>query len=367
MYNELKLPVRYRHIRGRDVGDDVLLSDFREAVYGRRFKAWGYIICTTWLFAFNIDTSIEKKTAGSDDDTDKNNNKKQIEETVKKCPFSPNEKDSKYVDNGDFTSGGIQKNGGWFYTKAFILQHHAEFDPGFGNAINDFLHGQSIIDLGAGIGQLGVYLQNIQSDIKWYGFDGGNNIESFVGRHVPLITNKNNYIVPHMCFMDLSKKINFSKNDLVKDWAISVEVGEHIPKKYESIFFDNLSRASKKGVILTWALKGQGGAGHVNEQNNDYVIDKMEAKGFVYDKTLSMYFRSTATTLDWLYDTIMVFWKTDYYNGEKKKDDEKSTKNWKESSIHLTVGVEVMNDAHLSTTWEALFGAGEFFSPRSYY
>ena len=35
---------------------------------------------------------------------------------------------------------------------------------------------------------------------------------------------------------------------------------------------DNLVRLSTKGIVLTWAVKGQGGHEHINTQNNDYVI-----------------------------------------------------------------------------------------------
>ena len=39
----------------------------------------------------------------------------------------------------------------------------------------------------------------------------------------------------------------------------------------------------------------------------------MVKRGFVYDLELSLYFRSTTTTHNWLDNTIMVFWKKTYY------------------------------------------------------
>ena len=140
-----------------------------------------------------------------------------------------------------------------------------------------------------------------------------------------------------------------------------MEIGEHISKELESIFFDNLGDASRKGVILTWAVPGQGGFGHVNERSNEYVIKQMLDRNFVYDEEMSLYFRSTVTAHTWLRDTIMVFWKQKYYREGKIASDANDFRKWKESSIHLTVGVEVMNDKYLSTTWESFFGAGEFF------
>jgi hypothetical protein len=50
-------------------------------------------------------------------------------------------------------------------------------------------------------------------------------------------------------------------------------VAEHIPPEYESIFIENLISCNRKGIILSWAIPGQGGHGHFNEKPNDYVID----------------------------------------------------------------------------------------------
>ena len=40
------------------------------------------------------------------------------------------------------------------------------------------------------------------------------------------------------------------------DWVMSLEVAEHIPKEYESIYLDNIVRHAKEGVILSWAKPG---------------------------------------------------------------------------------------------------------------
>lgn len=89
---------------------------------------------------------------------------------------------------------------------------------------------------------------------------------------------------------------------------MSLEVGEHIPKEYEHILIDNICNAAEHGVILSWAIKGQGGAGHVNCQNNAYIIDVMRGKGFAYDTDASSTLRKNAT-LSWFKNTVMVFRK----------------------------------------------------------
>ncbi|CAG2233440.1 unnamed protein product [Mytilus edulis] len=71
------------------------------------------------------------------------------------------------------------------------------------------------------------------------------------------------------------------------DWIISLEVAEHIPKDFECVFLDNIFRHAKEGIILSWAIPGQGGLQHVNNQPLTYVINVMEKNGFVRDESLS--------------------------------------------------------------------------------
>jgi len=94
------------------------------------------------------------------------------------------------------------------------------------------------------------------------------------------------------------------------DMAYSLEVGEHIPKEFESNFLDNLGNAAKRGVFLSWAIPGQGGTGHVNEQPPEYIISEMEKRGFVYDTTTSMEIRKKAEGCKdfwWFERDVMVF------------------------------------------------------------
>lgn len=52
----------------------------------------------------------------------------------------------------------------------------------------------------------------------------------------------------------------------------SFEVGEHILAEFENNFIKNIADNARKGIIMSWALVGQGGYKHVNERNNDYII-----------------------------------------------------------------------------------------------
>ena len=67
------------------------------------------------------------------------------------------------------------------------------------------------------------------------------------------------------------------------DWVICLEVAEHFPDGYESIFVENLISNSPKGIILSWALPTEPCSGHVNAKANDYVIALMRSNAYDFD------------------------------------------------------------------------------------
>jgi hypothetical protein len=103
---------------------------------------------------------------------------------------------------------------------------------------------------------------------------------------------------------DVTKPIKIKGNHNV----ISFEVGEHIPKDYEQIFINNLCKHSKKYIILSWAVLGQGGDGHVNCQNNDYIINEMFNRNYTLNLEYTNSLREKIN-LFWFRDTLMVFEK----------------------------------------------------------
>jgi len=90
------------------------------------------------------------------------------------------------------------------------------------------------------------------------------------------------------------------------DWVISMEVAEHIPKAFESVFLDNVCRHAEEGVILSWAVPGQGGHSHINNQPIDYVIKQMKNRGFEIDQALSKEIKTKAS-FSWLKSNLNVF------------------------------------------------------------
>jgi hypothetical protein len=102
--------------------------------------------------------------------------------------------------------------------------------------------------------------------------------------------------------LDLSKPLNLSRHD----WVLSLEVGEHIPQAFEDTFLNNLDSGNTEGVILSWAVEGQGGTSHVNNRNNTYIRTKMHAKGYLTDEMTETNLRSSST-FSWFKNTIMVY------------------------------------------------------------
>ncbi len=90
------------------------------------------------------------------------------------------------------------------------------------------------------------------------------------------------------------------------DLVLSLEMGEHIPQEFESQLIQNMVRNTRKYLILSWALPGQPGDGHINCQPNEYIIEKITRYGFSENKIIKKYLREQAQ-LSWFKETIMVF------------------------------------------------------------
>ena len=94
------------------------------------------------------------------------------------------------------------------------------------------------------------------------------------------------------------------------DYLQCFEVAEHVPKKFEKDLINTIDRHINKGgvLVLSWAIVGQSGLGHVNCQNNDYVIILFNGLGYTYLEDLTTQFRKSSK-LPWFKNTLMVFKK----------------------------------------------------------
>lgn len=183
----------------------------------------------------------------------------------------------------------VHEHGYWYGEE--ILHEH-KFDPWLANALAQFFlseNAQTIVDFGCGLGHYVKYLQ--AHDLDCEGYDGNPDTPSLTGGACKVL--------------DLSQPVDLQRR---YDWVLSLETGEHIPKPFEKTFIETLHYHNVRGIILSWAVKGQGGFGHFNEQNNDYVKHLMSAYGYVNDVQAEQVLRNQAS-LWWFKNTIMVFRK----------------------------------------------------------
>jgi cyclopropane fatty-acyl-phospholipid synthase-like methyltransferase len=109
----------------------------------------------------------------------------------------------------------------------------------------------------------------------------------------------------HLSLQDLT--IDFQLPPV--DFLMCLEVCEHVPKEFEDKLLHTIDRHVNPGgtLVISWAVIGQGGFGHVNCQNNDYVISKFMSMNYSFDKTTSDYLRTQESCAGWFRNTILVF------------------------------------------------------------
>jgi 2-polyprenyl-3-methyl-5-hydroxy-6-metoxy-1,4-benzoquinol methylase len=178
------------------------------------------------------------------------------------------------------------------------IGNHGEFisdsvEHAFCSTLNNFLvkslKNKSVLDLGCGSG---TYLNNLKEVCPLVkGYDGN-----------PFTLELTNGLGE---VADLSQPQSFN----LYDWVISFETGEHIPFQFEDNFINNLCNHTKEGIILSWAIEGQPGEGHINCHNNDYIIEKMYNKNFLCDFIQSEYIRDK-TPVSWFKTNLLIFYRT---------------------------------------------------------
>lgn len=188
-----------------------------------------------------------------------------------------------------FKNPYIHDNGYWLGQDS-SLQHY--YDPSLASALGDFFQKEkasSIADFGCGTG-----------DYIWTLRKRGLTVEGYDGNPAtPKLTNGAAEVV------DLSQPVELKKRF---DWIMSIEVGQQIPKEFQNNFLENIHKHCTKGVILSWAVKGQGGYGHLNQQNNEVIKKLMADYGFTNDLETENALRKSGSA-SWLKQTLMVFRK----------------------------------------------------------
>lgn len=164
------------------------------------------------------------------------------------------------------------------------------YDKILGQALVDVFKAdvKTVIDIGCGNGE---YTRNfINNGFDCMGYDGS-----------PLTPK----LSKGLCeIKDFSIPQSLGGFDLV----LSLEVGEHIPVQYEQVFIDNVVNHARKYICISWAIEGQGGSGHVNCRNNDYVLAQFRDRGWKLISSWTDMLRRRCT-FSWFHNTIMIFKK----------------------------------------------------------
>lgn len=167
-------------------------------------------------------------------------------------------------------------------------------DPLFIKAFADFCKDReyaTVLDIGCGDGYYTKYL--LDQGIYCEGYDGNPFTEKITG--------------------GLCKVADFSQYQNLGyfDCVLSIEVGEHIPSIYEQVFLYNVIDHAKKCVVISWAVPGQDGNGHVNCKTNSEVKNWFYLHGFFNDLKAEIRLRNSVSpypqTAYWLSNTLMVF------------------------------------------------------------
>ncbi|KAL3893993.1 MAG: hypothetical protein SGPRY_013935 [Prymnesium sp.] len=198
-----------------------------------------------------------------------------------------------------------------------IPDTHVQADSIILSLLHSLLHPEvgptlSVSDFGCGVGQYGYGLRVKDPSIRYQGYDGAGDVEEYTNGYVR--------------FADFTIPLAFPRTD----WVLSLEVGEHIPRRDEYMFLRNLHAHNCRGLVLSWAMHG--GHQHVNKRPNDHVIDLFRRLGYRHDVKLSDAMRSqhvrrkvrpeqqqprgNLTVYGWFAHTVMVFERYQRIRGE---------------------------------------------------
>lgn len=117
-----------------------------------------------------------------------------------------------------------------------LPKYHLKADTGIVNFLITMMLAQNtILDLGAGVGQYGRELLDFNSSwsSQYQAIDGAVNVDEFTKGFVK---NANLAII---------------QNLPVADWVMSLEVGEHVHHDMEDQYIHNLHMSNRKGILLS--------------------------------------------------------------------------------------------------------------------
>jgi hypothetical protein len=194
--------------------------------------------------------------------------------------------------------------------------------------ILQFLDIKSVVDIGCGIG---TWL-SVCKDL------GINDILGVDGDYV----NRDQLLIPQNQFLafDIKKRINIDKR---YDLAISLEVGEHLPKKNAEVYIKSLVGLSDV-ILFSAAIPFQGGVNHINCQWPEYWINLFNIEKYNVIDLIRKKVWNNPSVDHWYSQNAFLFVKNDYLETNSKLLQEHKLTNMSQLSIvHPKRYLEMMN------------------------
>lgn len=171
-------------------------------------------------------------------------------------------------------------------------------DDGVARFLLETVGSDSLLDIGAGSGQYGAWFESQRSlhwrMPIWRGVDGASNIEEYTRTRGPPGS-----FVQHASVCDATLRLPPA------DWAMALEVGEHLPSQCVPTFTELLARSARHGILLSWARPGQGGVCHISTRDVRWVRATFEGLGWAVDEQRTEQARAAAK-LSWLRKNLLV-------------------------------------------------------------
>jgi len=179
------------------------------------------------------------------------------------------------------------------YWNSEIAHHYHRHCKELSKWICDFLKdckNSPIIDFGCGLGN---YLKDLENA-------GFRHLVGFEGN-----------IPNQKVFNDIVQRdLTIPFESTLKGIVISLEVGEHIPAEFMDIYLNNICNACDNYLIVSWAIRGQCGFGHVNCLNNNEIIPEFTKRGFKLLNEVTNNVRNiNLDETPWFKDTLLIFEK----------------------------------------------------------
>lgn len=140
-------------------------------------------------------------------------------------------------------------------TRVCPPKHHCGYtlDNKLVSCLAKLFAGHTVTELGAGVGLHQQAALDTGNVLSWTAYDGMPDIETLTQGRVR--------------WADLS--VRQEARIVRSDYAMSLEVAEHIPKKYQDKLVANLDLANRHGLVISWSRWGSkaSGHGHVNPRS----------------------------------------------------------------------------------------------------